>query len=65
MRATNGTGHLWQARFGPVAMDEDHLIAAISPRLAQCASSPVEARGGLAVVESVRAHSSGLGTMGG
>ena len=23
------TGHLWQARFGSVAMDEDHLIAAI------------------------------------
>jgi len=23
------TGHLWQARFGSVAMDEEHLIAAI------------------------------------
>jgi len=30
INARNGwTGHLWQARFGSVAMDEDHLIAAV------------------------------------
>ncbi|HXZ01173.1 MAG TPA: transposase [Stellaceae bacterium] len=50
------TGHLWQARFGSVAMDEDHLIAAIR----YVSLNPVRAR----LVEraedwkwsSVRAH---------
>jgi putative transposase len=53
------TGHLWQARFGSVAMDEDHLIAAIR----YVSLNPVRAR----LVErardwpwsSVRAHLSG------
>jgi len=34
------TGHLWQARFGSVAMDEDHLIAAVR----YVALNPVRAR---------------------
>ena len=34
------TGHLWQARFSSVAMDEDHLIAAIR----YVALNPVRAR---------------------
>jgi putative transposase len=53
------TGHLWQARFGSVAMDEDHLIAAIR----YVSLNPVRAR----LVEraenwpwsSVRAHLAG------
>jgi putative transposase len=53
------TGHLWQARFGSVAMDEEHLIAAIR----YVSLNPVRAR----LVEraedwpwsSVRAHLSG------
>jgi putative transposase len=53
------TGHLWQARFGSVAMDEDHLAAA----LRYVSLNPVRAR----LVEraadwpwsSVRAHLAG------
>ena len=53
------TGHLWQARFGSAAMDEDHLIAAIR----YVSLNPVRAR----LVEraedwpwsSVRAHRRG------
>jgi putative transposase len=55
------TGHLWQARFGSVAMDEDHLIAAVR----YVSLNPVRAR----LVEraadwpwsSVRAHLGGRG----
>lgn len=53
------TGHLWQARFGSVAMDDDHLLAAIR----YVSLNPVRAR----LVEraedwpwsSVRAHLAG------
>ncbi|MFN0192231.1 MAG: transposase [Aestuariivirga sp.] len=34
------TGHLWQSRFGSVAMDEDHLAAAV----AYVINNPVRAR---------------------
>jgi putative transposase len=34
------TGHLWQSRFGSVAMDEDHLAAAV----AYVVANPVRAR---------------------
>jgi REP element-mobilizing transposase RayT len=50
------TGHLWQARFSSVAMDEDHLIAAIR----DVSLNPVRARlvdpsRRLAVVQRTRA----------
>jgi REP element-mobilizing transposase RayT len=48
------TGHLWQGRFGSVAMDEDHLIAAVR----YVSLNPVRASGatcrGLAVVQRPR-----------
>ena len=57
VNARNGwTGHLWQARFGSVAMDEDHLAAAIR----YVSLNPVRARlAGRAkdwAWSSVRAH---------
>ena len=55
----NWTGHLWQGRFGSVAMDEDHLAEAVryvaqNPVRAGLVSAPEEW-----AFSSVRAHLSG------
>ena len=50
------TGHLFQGRFGSLAMDEDHLIAAVR----YAALNPARARGckglGMAAFQPARAH---------
>ena len=50
------TGHFWQGRFGAVAMDEDHLAAALRyVALNPVRARLVESRAGLALVEHARA----------
>jgi putative transposase len=53
------TGHLWQARFGPVAMDEDHLIAAIRYVSLNPVRACLVARAEDWLCSSVRAHLGG------